>query len=189
MLRNLKRNKDKGFSLVELVVTIAIVVILITMIVPNVVGYIERAAKMSAMNTLRVMVNGMEVSIVERSVGQGVMYTNKTYTSEYYDGGKTLPCGFLTNWMLKKAQNDRTYDVNADNYADFLIAKDILETVSSQRGVRNPPLKFTNANRPLGASCKTYCTNSTDGAIFAYAPSGGVYFAQLCVKAASRRSP
>lgn len=45
MLKNLKNklNDNNGFSLVELIVVIAIMVILIAMLVPNVVGYINRA--------------------------------------------------------------------------------------------------------------------------------------------------
>ncbi|MBO5561125.1 MAG: prepilin-type N-terminal cleavage/methylation domain-containing protein [Firmicutes bacterium] len=45
MLKNLqaKLKDQKGFSLVELIVVIAIMVILIAMLVPNVVGYIKKA--------------------------------------------------------------------------------------------------------------------------------------------------
>ncbi len=46
MLKNLqaKLKDQKGFSLVELIVVIAIMVILIAMLVPNVVGYIKKAS-------------------------------------------------------------------------------------------------------------------------------------------------
>ncbi len=178
-INKLKCNKNKGFSLVEMIVVIAIMIVLLSMLVPYVVGYIEKAARMSAINTARVMVNGMEVSMIEHAQ-EGSIYLNKVYTSEYYDNGKALPCGFLTNYMLYYAQTNYNYDKSKHDYADFLIAKDILEAVRSGPKETKPALKFTKTDRPLGANCKEYCKDGGTGAIFAYAPAGGVYYAQVC---------
>ena len=179
--KRIKDSADKGFSLVELIVVCAIIMVVLSMLIPNVIGYIEKAAKMSALNTARVMVNGMEVSTIAHTQ-EGTVYLNKEYRSEYYDNGKTMKCGFLTNWMLKKAQRNETYASTNLNYADYLIAKDILEAIRSDHSQRKPAMKFTKDARPLGANCKDYCSDGGSAAIFAYAPGGGVYFAQICDK-------
>lgn len=55
MLQNLKNKlKDnKGFSLVELIVVIAIMVILIALLIPQVSGYIKKANDTSSLNAAR----------------------------------------------------------------------------------------------------------------------------------------
>lgn len=59
MLQNLKNKlKDnKGFSLVELIVVIAIMVILIALLIPQVSGYIKKANDTSSLNAARTIYN------------------------------------------------------------------------------------------------------------------------------------
>ena len=96
---------EKGFSLVEMIVVIAIMIILISMLVPNVVGYIEKTEKLSALNTVKVMVNAMEVTLVEHALS-GEVRINKSITVK--DGSKELPCGALTSNYLWHAQRNKT---------------------------------------------------------------------------------
>ena len=84
--------------------------------------------------------------------------------------------------MLKRAQTNTNYSKSKDDYADFVIAKDILEAVRSGPGEKKNALKFTKDTRPLATKCKDYCDDGGTGAIFAYAPAGDVYYAQICTK-------
>ena len=55
MLKNLRNrlNDNKGFSLVELIVVIAIMVILIAILVPNITGYINKSRDVSKSATAK----------------------------------------------------------------------------------------------------------------------------------------
>lgn len=76
MLKNLQAQlKDqKGFSLVELIVVIAIMVILIAMLVPNVIGYINKATVAT-----------------EKSAAATIFTAAQTYVTDYYSSARTNP--------------------------------------------------------------------------------------------------
>ncbi|MBQ9518865.1 MAG: hypothetical protein IJR59_03100, partial [Firmicutes bacterium] len=101
--KHFRQNRGKGFSLVELVV-LAILMVLLSILIPNVIGYVQKAAKMSSINTARVMVNGMEVSLIEHA-NDGTLYLNKTYKSTYYNNGKGVPLRFFDKLYVKKGSN------------------------------------------------------------------------------------
>lgn len=177
LIKRIKENRDKGFSLTELIVVISIMIILIAMMLPHVIGYIKRASKLSAINTVRVMVNTMEVSMLEHSMEKSVV-VNKLYKPE----GSTeyIDAGYLTNYMLQRAQANVNYNKNADDYADFLIAQDILEAVKSGPGEQHPYLHFIRNSRPNNEIIKNV-SQGGDLAIFVYAPAGGVLYAQVAL--------
>ena len=68
MLKNLKNrlNDNKGFSLVELIVVIAIMVILIAMLVPNVVGYIKKASWASEQNAASTIFSAAQTYVTDQ---------------------------------------------------------------------------------------------------------------------------
>lgn len=179
MLKNYRSNKNKGFSLVELIVVIAIMVVLLSMLVPNVVGYIEKANKLSAMNTVKVMVNAMELSLVEHTLS-GELRVNKQY--KFKNGTEYVDAGCLSNYMLYRAQKNTGYSKTAVDYADYVIAQDILEAVNSTHDAKNPVLKFKNDTRGVDKTIATACSNGSDNAIFIYSPTGGCYYAQVCIQ-------
>ena len=178
MFRIKKAVKDKGgFSLTEMVVVISIIVVLMSLLIPKVIGYIKRATQLSAMNTVRVMVNAMEVSLVEHADKQE-QRLDKDYS--YYSNGEYIKAGAMTNWMLDTAQNNKSH--TKEDEWDFVVAQEILESIGCQHGVKNPKLKFATA-RPFSQNPKTYKKNNggKEGAIFIYARSGGVLAAQMTV--------
>lgn len=67
MLKNLKNklNENKGFSLVELIVVIAIMVILIALLVPNVVGYISKAQDSANLSAAKSIYNAASTAVVD----------------------------------------------------------------------------------------------------------------------------
>lgn len=67
MLKNLKNrlNENKGFSLVELIVVIAIMVILIALLVPNVVGYISKAQDSANLSAAKTIYNAANTAVVD----------------------------------------------------------------------------------------------------------------------------
>ncbi len=67
MLKNLKNrlNENKGFSLVELIVVIAIMVILIALLVPNVVGYISKAQDSANLSAAKSLYNAFNTAVID----------------------------------------------------------------------------------------------------------------------------
>lgn len=73
MLKNLKNrlNESKGFSLVELIVVIAIMVILIALLVPNVVGYISKAQDSANLSAAKSVYNAMNTAVIDYKAQNG----------------------------------------------------------------------------------------------------------------------
>ncbi len=80
MLKNLqaKLKDQKGFSLVELIVVIAIMVILIAMLVPNVVGYIKKATWATEQNGAATVFSAAQT------------YATDCYTKNAWAGASTI---------------------------------------------------------------------------------------------------
>ena len=89
MLKNLRNrlNETKGFSLVELIVVIAIMVILIAMLVPNVVGYINKATLST-----------------EKQAASTLFSAAQTYATDAYSKYRDFDAGTITVEMLAEEQ-------------------------------------------------------------------------------------
>ena len=93
MLKNIRKSK-KGFTLTEMIVVLVIIVILIALLVPTLVGYIDKAKEKSAM-----------------AEGKLVLTAAQTITSESYGFSESLENG---NYSLVKTDTvSGTGDVKA----------------------------------------------------------------------------
>ena len=90
MLKNLqaKLKDQKGFSLVELIVVIAIMVILIAMLVPNVVGYIKKATWATEQNGASTVFSAAQT------------YATDLYTQGSWTSSTSISSGDLVNGKL-----------------------------------------------------------------------------------------
>lgn len=79
MLRRLKENKKKGFTLVELIVVLVILAILAALLVPALTGYIDKAKKKSIIAETRQCVMAAQTLADEAygTVAAGVDVTDK----------------------------------------------------------------------------------------------------------------
>lgn len=89
MLKNLqnKLNENKGFSLVELIVVIAIMVILIALLVPNVIGYISKAQDSANLSAAKTIYNAANTACVDVKAKTGG-WPNATELANVLNGNK-----------------------------------------------------------------------------------------------------
>lgn len=66
MLKNLKNNKKKGFTLVELIVVLVILAILAALLIPALTGYIDKAKNKSVVAETRQVVMAAQTLIDEQ---------------------------------------------------------------------------------------------------------------------------
>jgi len=89
MMRSLKKNRKKGFTLVELIVVLVILAILAALLIPALTGYIDKAKKKQIVAETRACVMAAQ-----------------TLADEEYAKGKTIP------------DNDATFMGNVQTLAE-----------------------------------------------------------------------
>lgn len=78
MLKNLKNNKKKGFTLVELIVVLVILAILAALLIPALTGYIDKAKEKSIIAETRQAVMAAQTLVDEEYGGLTLADSNTT---------------------------------------------------------------------------------------------------------------
>lgn len=94
MLKKLQNrlNESKGFTLVELIVVIAIMVILIALLVPNVVGYISSSQTTANLSAAKSIYNAANTCVVNGKASTGT-YPNATAVANLMSGKEASGTG------------------------------------------------------------------------------------------------
>lgn len=133
MMRNLKKNRKKGFTLVELIVVLVILAILAALLIPALTGYIDKAKKKQVVAETRACVIAAQ-TLADEQYAQGndlndtnvpptdvrdlaevkatpkISYSGgKVSVLEYEDGG--LTCTYKLDWGTEKT-TDGKYNVS-----------------------------------------------------------------------------
>lgn len=96
--------KEKGFTLIEILIAMALLGILSTLVIPNITGYLSRGEEMSYnvnLKTIQLAVDSYYANAANRGTG-GVSKGKKTYPlkgseAERVSGG--IPVGNATEWI------------------------------------------------------------------------------------------
>lgn len=101
--QNLKYKRNKGFTLVELIVVLVILAILAAILVPALLGYIDRAKNHQYIVEARDLMVASEVAIMEAYAkeGESFEYSLRTNTSSPYK----KDYGYYTSDILYDAKN------------------------------------------------------------------------------------
>lgn len=98
-----RKMNNKGLSLVELIIAIAIMAVLVGVIAPQMIKYLERAKKVRVEKEASEFVEAAQVAYVEvasngKAPGDDCIKNRTEAGSPYYKGGTKY--GNLTNWTV-----------------------------------------------------------------------------------------
>lgn len=168
---------NKGFSLVELIIVIAIMAVLAGVIAPSVIKYIRKARASRATEELRTIVTAVETGLVSTYAEKYELDIDKVYTDE---DGRSHPCGVITNWILSRAQNDSESEITDDKKLEYYSAEQVLSELNAEDGSNYAFFNFTgDEDDPLGYNCASFSGQyGCPGVIVVYGEDGTVLFAQ-----------
>ncbi len=175
MKKHTPNNFNRGFSLVELIIVIAIMAILAGAIAPALIRYIEKARAARATDEARIILNAVEAGIASNVGNNADLQIDSTFVTL---DGTTVNCGVITNWIIGRTQSGQVFTDTDPDYANFLLSKEILANLQSES---NSSYKFYNfngnANRPIGMNCASFASQyNCPGLIIAYDASGKVIY-------------
>ena len=96
---NKKKNDNKGFSLVELIIVVAIMAILVGLLAPQYLKYVEKSRKSADASNLDEMVRAIQIYAADAEV----TLPADTYTITIGKGGTTVEAGTAT----QKVDNEK----------------------------------------------------------------------------------
>lgn len=149
----MKKTNNKGFSLVELIIVIAIMAILAGAIAPALIKYIDRSRKSNDVNACKSIKTAFETSLASEDVYSALVGTS---TQSYY-----IP------------QDSATLSVNGTSYSDIFCnisgnkapklkytkkqASGYVVSITAAGEVEVYITKGSNATNPDWAICPTVC--------------------------------
>lgn len=171
--KGMKLKRNKGFTLVELIIVIAIMAILSGAVGLAVIRYIQKAREGNVREEARVIHDAGQHAYVNMVASDADLNLVKTFTKS---NGSTVPCGVVTNYHLASVQRGDTINPNAADYCDYLIAKDILESLNSSNDSDYKFLNFHGAvYNPIGMGCASFSnTYGCPGVIVVYDSQGTI---------------
>ena len=101
-----KKMNNKGFSLVELIIVIAIMVVLIAVLAPQYLKYVEKSRVASDQTTIVEYINAMQVIAADPDI---TLDSAKSYTLTSASGASTITVsGDLANELTTQGMLDAT---------------------------------------------------------------------------------
>ena len=92
MNNEIRTNENKGFSLVELIVVIAIMAVMAAVLAPSLLGYVERSRAQKDDSAMGELTNSIKLALADQDVfDECLAYTNQNAKSCYVDKTDGLP--------------------------------------------------------------------------------------------------
>lgn len=134
----MKIKKDnRGFSMVELIVTIAIMAILVGALSVSVVGYVEKAKKAKALTEAKAIYSAAQYAVVNASIDEQDAFLYAVKFEETVDG-VTMRLGRFSNQSLYKylqiSNGGKDLSTAKSKAADYYIAAQLANSITGADG-------------------------------------------------------
>jgi len=107
-MQKLKKN-NKGFTLVELIVVIAILGVLMAVLVPQYIQYVEKSRVAADENAVSEVIHAVQVSLADETVYNAITATTTVTVSNGALGGNTTLTGAIAPIVSAPALKSNTY--------------------------------------------------------------------------------
>ena len=112
-MNQINENENKGFSLVELIVVIAIMAVLTSVLAPSLLGYVEKSRMQKDDSAMGEVANAIKLALADQNVyDECLAYSIKGNKSCYVDG--TYTASVDNAIMDKDSKGDGSYGTGAD---------------------------------------------------------------------------
>lgn len=127
-MNKIMENENKGFSLVELIVVIAIMAVLTSVLAPSLLGYVEKSRMQKDDSAMGEVANAIKLALADQDVyDECLTYNLKDNFSCYIDSSKTtdITAPATGEYTVDKSRAD-SFDASKDDwhYNDNLRLKD-----------------------------------------------------------------
>lgn len=152
MNKNLMNNENKGFSLVELIVVIAIMAVLTSVLAPSLLGYVEKSRMQKDDSAMGEVANAIQLALADQNVYDECLHYNlKQNKSCYVDGSQTT-------------ETKKIYDKGSEaDLADTDKAKNVAWHYGDE--VRLKDEKLYTANGQMRGMTITFTSSGGSGAV------------------------
>lgn len=116
----MKQNKNKGFSLVELIVVIAIMAVLVGILAPQFIKYVEKSRQAKVKQEADAFYQAAQVSIVDWGTT-----ADASFVPEKFKGPNGTKYGRVTNWSLINADKSDNGELTKIMMSNLNISKNV----------------------------------------------------------------
>lgn len=129
----MKKMNNKGFSLVELIVVIAIMGVLMVVLAPQYLKYVEKSRLQKDNSAIAEIANTMKIALSDEAIAKEVQGATGSVQVELTDSASATWCAQsgLLNAELKSTISENTYALASGTYA----GKTVTLTVVNNAGV------------------------------------------------------
>lgn len=163
------RRNNKGFSLVELIIVIAIMAALAGMIAPALVRYIDKSRKSNDVSAAKTIKTAVETALSYEKTFE-LLTTGDATTTTDADGNSISYAGYIE---ITPSVPDNGYGNNGITivqangaYADADALQVTSEEIANNLGERTPRIKFKRAANGSLTPSKYFAFCSTKGSIY-----------------------
>jgi prepilin-type N-terminal cleavage/methylation domain-containing protein len=139
---------ENGFTLIELIVVIAIIVVLTSLLVPNIIGYIKQTQRVAALADAKNIVTSAESALVLKASSKSL---NTTKTMKY--NGKNRKVGGLSNTSIYNTSHTNSPNDGTPE-ADKNLARAVMDFIYIDG--MNEGNTWTGQPKPFGKDCDDY---------------------------------
>lgn len=178
MNHEIKTNKSKGFSLVELIVVIAIMAVMVAVLAPALLQYVERSRAQKDDSAMGEVANAIQLALSDQKIYDEALYSTIKYNASCYIDKKTEAEVSTLKEDMKSDHTEYRYkdDARLADEEEYYFAgkmRGVTITFEPDGGGSTGSSVFKIGDAIVNAPIKEGARNATDIALGEKKPYGG----------------